>query len=372
MATPNAPTLEQMVALYDPVAVGVVIHDAAGAILYANPAAVDLLGIPGVLLRGRTPVGPLWRASQEDGSPLPDQELPPLVALRTGSAARATVSVGIAPSRWLRIDAVPVLGSDGHPVRVVSTLQDVSAQKDAERQAMALARHENLRAIGEMAGGVAHDISKWLTLIAGHAELALTWLNTSKADMAPIADTLDTIVRAAWDGTAMLQRVARFAQADATERSERVELGALLRDVVQLTSPKWRDGARMQGRTIRLHLEAPADSWVEGSPGRLREVFANVIFNAVDALPQGGTILVAVSRQGGMIEVSVTDNGVGMTPEVSARVFEPFFTTKGEQGTGLGLALVAGIVEQHHGRVTAESAPGLGTTIRISFPATDS
>jgi CheY-like chemotaxis protein len=111
------------------------------------------------------------------------------------------------------------------------------------------------------------------------------------------------------------------------------------------------------------------DLFVEGWPESLREALTNLIFNAVDALPEGGTIRLAARGTGNTILVEVADSGVGMSAEVQARVFEPFFTTKGERGTGLGLAMVFGIVERHGGQVTLQSAPGQGTAFRLTLPA---
>ena len=141
-----------------------------------------------------------------------------------------------------------------------------------------------------------------------------------------------------------------------------------MRDAAQLTAPRWRDDAQVQGRPISLHVEAVGQPTTEGSPARIREVMTNLIFNAVDALPSGGRIHLRVVAEDGRAIVEVIDSGMGMSAEVQARVFEPFFTTKGEGGTGLGLAMVFGIVEQHAGQISVRSAPGEGTTFRISLP----
>src|SRR5439155_9597462 len=114
----------------------------------------------------------------------------------------------------------------------------------------------------------------------------------------------------------------------------------------QLTAPRWRDAAQAEGRPISLHVEAAGSPTIRGSQARLRELLTNLIFNAVDALPTGGTIRLRVLVEDGQGIVEVIDSGVGMSAEIKARVFEPFFTTKGEGGTGLGLAMVFGIAEQ--------------------------
>jgi CheY-like chemotaxis protein len=128
---------------------------------------------------------------------------------------------------------------------------------------------------------------------------------------------------------------------------------------------------RRAGRHISLHIEADGNPTIQGSPARLRELMTNLIFNAVDALPTGGTIRLRVAVANGQGVIEAVDSGVGMSAEVRERVFEPFFTTKGESGTGLGLAMVFGIVEQHGGHIELTSAPGDGTTFRMTFPLLD-
>ncbi|HLZ31922.1 MAG TPA: ATP-binding protein [Chloroflexota bacterium] len=141
-----------------------------------------------------------------------------------------------------------------------------------------------------------------------------------------------------------------------------------MRDAAQLTAPRWRDAAQVEGRPITLFVEADCHPTIQGSAARLREMLTNLIFNAVDALPDGGTIRLRVVVEDGQGIIEVVDSGVGMSAEVQARVFEPFFTTKGEAGTGLGLAMVFGMVEQHGGHIDVRSAPGEGTTFRMRFP----
>jgi CheY-like chemotaxis protein len=142
----------------------------------------------------------------------------------------------------------------------------------------------------------------------------------------------------------------------------------VVREAAQLTSPRWRDSAQGDGSPIRLQIDANGHPLVQGSGARLREMLTNLIFNAVDALPKGGIIRLRVGNEDEQAVLEVTDSGIGMSPEVQERVFEPFFTTKGEAGTGLGLAMVFGIVQQHSGHIEVRSVPGEGTTFRITLP----
>jgi CheY-like chemotaxis protein len=151
---------------------------------------------------------------------------------------------------------------------------------------------------------------------------------------------------------------------------ERVDVAELLHDAARLTAPRWRDAPQVEGRPIKLSVEADADLAVTGSPPALREAITNLIFNAVDALPRGGSIRLTACRQSDRVVIEVRDTGAGIPAEVLPRIFDPFFTTKGEGGTGLGLPQVLSIVERHAGTVDVESDTP-GTTFRLSLPASD-
>jgi CheY-like chemotaxis protein/anti-sigma regulatory factor (Ser/Thr protein kinase) len=220
-----------------------------------------------------------------------------------------------------------------------------------------------------MASGVAHDLNQYLGLVAAHGSLARAALHQPTPALEELEESLNIIVQAAMDGGQTVKRLLTFSRPRQQGPTERVDIGALLREVAKLTAPSWRDAAQEQGRPISLHVEAERDLAIEGAPEGLREVFTNLVFNAVDALPDGGTIRLSARRDAGRIVVDVLDSGIGMSPEVQAQVFDPFFTTKGERGTGLGLAMVFGLVQQHAGEISVDSAPGKGTRFQLAFPA---
>jgi nitrogen-specific signal transduction histidine kinase len=251
---------------------------------------------------------------------------------------------------------------------LVATVADISERKRAERQLETIGQAEKLRALGQMASGVAHDLNQYLGLVSGHGELALSELEREAPDVARIREALSTIVQAALDGADTVRRLQAFARSRPEGPSKRVDLPELIREVAKLTAPQWRDAAQQEGRPIALYLESDADAVIDGWPESLREAFTNLVFNAVDALPHGGTIRMVVRRQGDEAEVTVADDGVGMSPKVQARIFEPFFTTKGDHGSGLGLSIVFRTVERHRGRIAVDSAPGRGTAFRLTFP----
>jgi PAS domain S-box-containing protein len=357
--------------LYEAISCGILVRDASGRISEVNAAAAEIVGIPAEKLRGHRPED-LWPACREDGSLLRPDERPGVVALMSGQAVRHVV-VGISrptgERRWLQVTAVPVPGPDGKPRKVVSSFIDITARKESERQMENLAQIEKLRALGQMASSVAHDLNQYLALITGHADLALQALDRDERDAGALRESLRVIVQAATDGAETIKNLLTFARPPQELPTSRVMLGELLADVVRLTAPRWRDAAQAEGREVKVDLSVDGDTTIEGSPESLREAFANLILNAVDALPRGGTIRLVARRRADLVEVEVSDNGTGMSEEVRARVFEPFFTTKGERGTGLGLPIVLSVVQQHRGQITLETRLGEGTTFRLAFPA---
>jgi CheY-like chemotaxis protein/anti-sigma regulatory factor (Ser/Thr protein kinase) len=147
-----------------------------------------------------------------------------------------------------------------------------------------------------------------------------------------------------------------------------VAMNALIDEAILLTQPRWRDQALARGVSIRLETDLGDVPPFSGNDAEIREILTNLIFNAADAMPEGGTIALRTRPDGDQILLEVRDTGIGMTEEVRQRCLEPFFTTKGERGTGLGLSMVHGIIRRHAGSLAIESAPGHGTAFRIRFP----
>jgi signal transduction histidine kinase len=250
---------------------------------------------------------------------------------------------------------------------VSGTLSDITDRKQAEDRRRALVQAEKLRALGQMASGVAHDLNQSLALIAGYGHIALRALDEKQPDLEAVREALPVITRAAIDGGKTVRHLLTFTRGQPGE-SERLDVGLLLRDVAGLTAPQWRDAAQAEGRPIGLIVDAEPELFICGRSASLRQALTNLIFNAVDALPQGGTISQSARSCGDRIVVDVSDSGVGMPPETQARIFEPFFSTKGERGTGLGLAQVFGIVEQHGAEVTVESATAAAQSFVCHLP----
>ena len=235
-----------------------------------------------------------------------------------------------------------------------------------------IVQQERLRALGQMAAGIAHDLNNALSPVAGFSELLLA-SPTISHDEERLTRYLQLIQTGALDAASVVARLREFYRPrESGDRFEEVAVGTLLSDVAALTRPRWHDEAMVVGKRIDVQLAVEDDVRVYGGGSQLREALTNLVFNAVDALPRGGVItLGARTTDRDEVEISVSDTGEGMPEDVRQRCLEPFFSTKGPAGTGLGLAMVHGIVERHVGRLEIESAPGRGTTIRLLLPAAD-
>jgi signal transduction histidine kinase len=249
--------------------------------------------------------------------------------------------------------------------RTASLRKAVAELETSQRQVV---QQERLRAFGEMAGGVVHDFNNSLMSIIGYSELILQD-GTMLDDPEALHHYVKTINTAGRDAAHVVSRLRDFYRPrEQTDVFTPVEINDVLEAVGPMTKPKWHDHALESGRTIRLELELQKTPPLLGNAAELREVFTNLIFNAVDAMPTGGTITLRSREHDGCAEIEFADTGTGMTEEVRQRCLEPFFSTKAEQGTGLGLATVFGIIRRHGGVLTIESELGCGTTIRMTFP----
>jgi len=353
--------------LLNSVADGVFGVDDQGRLTFINPAASRMLGYSAADVLGQDAHDRLHHATS-DGV----EQCPAAVALREGQEYRSSDDgLWRRDGRRVPVDLVVTpLQQGGNTLGAVVTFRDLSRQQEAERQRRALAQNEKLRALGQLASGVAHDLNQSLGLVVGHSELALDAAGQADALSPALRESLETIMQGALDGAQTVRRLQTFVRGQPEGDAERVAVAALLTDVVRLTAPRWRDAAQAVGAPVSVSVKVSlnGDDDILGWAASLREALTNLVFNAIDALPRGGTLQLVARDADEHVIIEVVDSGTGMTPEVAARVFEPFFTTKGERGTGLGLAMVFGIVERHGGRIEVDSAPGRGTTVRLSLP----
>jgi signal transduction histidine kinase/CheY-like chemotaxis protein len=229
-----------------------------------------------------------------------------------------------------------------------------------------LIRNEKMRAIGELASGMAHNFNNSLCGVLGFVEMALMDRGLSSG----CRSQLEMARTCALDAAQTVRRVQDFARKRSRAALfQPLDLNKFVKETVELTRPKWESLERSRGKPIMLELLTDARQEVMGNAAELREALMNLVFNAVDAMPQGGTLSVRTWSRGPEVFVSVRDTGLGMIAEVQQRLFEPFFTTKGEHGNGMGLSVTFGIIRQHGGDITVASEINRGSEFTIRLPA---
>jgi PAS domain S-box-containing protein len=264
--------------------------------------------------------------------------------------------------RYTRVDKSPLV-VDGRTTGVLGIARDITEQKEERERA---ARADKLRALGQLASGVAHDFNNSLAAILGRAQL----LHRQTKDPALVRN-VEIIQTAAQDAAATVRRIQTFARKSSAKEFEYVDVRSLLEDAIEITRTRWYNEARLRGLNYEVKLVAESDLPANGSASELREVFVNLIVNAVDAMPQGGCLAISCSRRDDHLRLHFVDTGGGMPEDVREKVFEPFFSTKGAHGTGLGLSVSYSIIERHGGSIKVESEQGRGTTFTIELPATE-
>ena len=231
-------------------------------------------------------------------------------------------------------------------------------------------RRRRMEMLGRMAMGIAHDFNNLLTAVVGHAELLRADLLRMASPPEPLLH-LDALGQAAQDGAALVRKIQEYIRNEKHERSEPVALDRIAEEVLTLTRPYWYNEPRRRGIAIQVSSDLRPVPPIQGTPTELREVLVNLVLNAVQAMPAGGTLTLRTTRVGDRAAaVEISDSGVGMNESVRRRIFEPLFTTKGSGGTGMGLTMSQGIVQEHNGRIDVESEPGRGTLFRLVFPFT--
>ena len=258
-----------------------------------------------------------------------------------------------------------------HQARLHGALQQ--AYDDLRQSQHTVMQQERLRALGQMASGIAHDINNAISPVSLYTE-SLLEREPNLSDRT--RGYLTTIQRAIEDVARTVSRMKEFyRERDSQLTLEPVQLNRAVQQVVELTRPRWSDLPQARGAMVDLQtdLTDPMPD-IMGAEHEIRDALTNLIFNAVDAMPAGGTLSVRTRKAtaaGGEARafIEVIDTGVGMDEDTRRRCLEPFYTTKGERGSGLGLAMVYGMVQRHSAELEIESATGQGTTVRLSFPA---
>src|SRR5580698_828358 len=257
-----------------------------------------------------------------------------------------------------------------HQAQLYSARQQ--AYDDLRQTQQALVQQERLLALGQMASGIAHDINNAISPVALYTEMLL---EQEPGLSKRTREYLETTQRAIGDVAHTVARMREFYRQHEPELVlTPLNISALVQQVVDLARARWSDMPQQRGIVIDLKLELGQNlPPVAGIESELREALINLVFNAVDAMPEGGTLTIRTKATAGpasmqQVDVEVADSGMGMEEETRRRCLEPFFTTKGERGTGLGLAMVYGVTRRHNADIELESAVGQGTTVRLRFP----
>jgi PAS domain S-box-containing protein len=262
--------------------------------------------------------------------------------------------------RYARVDNSPLV-VEGRTTGVLGIARDITEQKEERERA---ARADKLRALGQLASGVAHDFNNSLAAILGRAQL----LRRQTQDEALVRN-IEIIQTAAEDAAATVRRIQTFARKSPAKEFEMLDVSSLLNDAIEITRTRWQNEARLRGLDYQVALETEGGQFTFGSASELREVFVNLIVNAVDAMPEGGLLSISCAREGLRLQLRFADTGTGMPEDIRQKIFDPFFTTKGAQGTGLGLSVSYSIIERHEGLISVSSELGGGTVFTIDLPA---
>jgi PAS domain S-box-containing protein len=355
------------------------------AIFEASPAGIMVTGLDGTVRLWNRAMTRLTGIAESDAIGQIDRSIPESrqvtrAAIRAAVARNEIVSGAdliLARPGESTVQAVgsfgPLHDASGTVVGIVGVVEDVTAMRALEAQVNRKAR---LESVGQLAGGIAHDINNVLTAIGGFASLSLDDLD---AGLPVDREAIATIAEGAARTSALTRQLLAFARRD-VRPAETIALG----QTVLAVEPMLRG---LIGEHITLTMATSDLGHVRIAGSQVEQLVINLVVNARDALPNGGTIRVEVGNlafsgdavrahldvaAGPYIALTVTDNGTGMPPEVVERVFDPFFTTKGpDEGTGLGLATVHGIVTAAGGHVWVDSEQGVGTMFRIILPQTD-
>ena len=261
----------------------------------------------------------------------------------------------------LNIALAPLRADSQGRTGTLVVLEDVTSRMRLEEQ---LQQREKLSSIGLLAAGVAHEVNTPLTGVSSYTQMLLGMLPETD----PKHALLQKVRRQADRASNIVNNLLNFSRTGSATEFHALDAHRVLDDTLQLLEPQLR---RSQVEIVRHYDEQLPQ--VFGNAGKLQQVFTNLILNARDALPAGGQIILRTStRDDDMLSIEITDTGIGIAPENVAKIYDPFFTTKGVgRGTGLGLAVTYGIVQEHSGHITVESMPGHGTTFRITLPTAD-
>jgi two-component system cell cycle sensor histidine kinase/response regulator CckA len=366
---------QEVQTILDSVSAYITYRDRCGRYIQVNKALAEMAGVPRDQWVGRT-LSEIVPGAEEPGT-FADEEV-----LSTGKPKHSVLEAIDLPrgTRWVQSDRVPYRDSNGCVAGVIALSVDVTDRMEAERALACkeeqLRQSQKMEAIGKLAGGIAHDFNNLLTAISGYTELASSKLEPDHQAV----EMLSSVSKASDRAAALTRQLLAFSRKQPLALADQN-----LNDVISGVTDMLK---RLMGEDVELVTELGDDvGCIEADASQIEQVLMNLAVNSRDAMPHGGTFTIATSLAGAEASgpssdenstdphfacMRVSDTGTGMDSKTLAQVFEPFFTTKRPGvGTGLGLSVVDGIVEQHGGWLTVDSTPGLGTAFNIYLPRAD-
>jgi two-component system cell cycle sensor histidine kinase/response regulator CckA len=344
---------------YSPVTV--IITDAKGNIEYANPKFSQLTGYsieetigkrPRILMSDRT-------------SPETHRKLWKTIASGNEWRGEFCDRKQNGEQYWVSASISPIKNDKNVITNFIVIKDDITERKKMEE---ALLQSEKLKSIGTITSGVAHEFNNILAVISGKIQL----LEMDYEDNKVLTDELRSIMKATDDGEEITSNMLKFTFTENESKEfESLGINDVINQSINFTMPKWKNQSQAKGINYHLDTEGMnSESSILCNPTEIREVFINIIYNALDAMPNGGKLSFRTWNNDDTVYISISDIGEGMTPEVKKRVFDPFFTTKLAIGTGLGMSTAYGIITRHDGEIAVQSERGIGTTFTLQFPIT--
>ena len=352
--------------IVEQMAEGLLIWDETMRVVRANRQAQLIFGFSFEEMRDDTDSSlAVGRFTDGSDQPIPVSELPVNIAMREHRAAdlRLWYTKPDGSRAYLSLTASPIFNEQKTLAGAILVARDMTERyRESDRAQQA----EKLRALGQLASGVAHNFNNALAAVIGYTQLALP-----KVKDTPVEKYLNVVEQSAKDAARMVERIQNFSRGShRRDDFMRMRLSDIVRDAIDITRPRWRDDAEAAGIKYEVQLEwnTEEELLINGEPSELREVFVNIILNALDAMIVGGSIIINASADDTTVRVSFTDSGTGMTEETMRHIFDPFYTTKGTSGLGMGLSESYRIIERHGGRIEVDSQPSRGTTFAIFLP----
>ncbi|MCP3930724.1 MAG: PAS domain S-box protein, partial [Bacteroidetes bacterium] len=369
--------------LFESMVQGVVYLDRTGTIISANPAAERILGLTLNQILGRKSVSPRWKTIHEDGSDFPGDTHPAMVSLKSGKPVNNVIMGVLNPQKkehtWININSMPRFKTgENVPFQVYTTFEDITERKKAEKEKenleYRLNQAQKMEAIGTLAGGIAHDFNNILSAILGYTEMAR---EDSPSDSA-VAKDLDKVFEAGNRAKDLVQQILAFSRQDEMERVP-LQPASVVKKAIKMLRPSLPT-------TIEINQNiASSTGQILADPTQIHQILMNLSTNAFHAMEETGGKLgislkeVTLSSEdlvhelnveaGTFVQLSVCDSGPGITPEIKKNIFNPYFTTKETgKGTGMGLAIVHGIVKSCGGFISLYSEPEEGTAFHVFLP----